>query len=256
MFRFMCVLIFISGACLASCTINKNMLFINSGTYVPLFKELNNTDEVHQVSSFFIDKYSVNNLNFLAFVLNNPFWDFNNVRSVFCDNEYLIHWRIVDDLNDLIYIPIVNISWFSANSYCEFMFSRLPYIDEWEYASQLEKLMFIDKKFNGASDVLNWYIKTKSADSFNVYKMPCNLVGVCGMHGFIWEWVQDFSSVILINSDAEGGGLEELLYCGGTAISAIDPADYVAFMRFSFRNTLEANYCMNKMGFRCVKDVS
>ncbi len=71
---------------------------------------------------------------------------------------------------------------------------------------------------------------------------------------FLWEWVHDFNSVILINTDAEGGGLEELLYCGATSANAIDPADYIAFLRFAFRNTLDANYTMIKLGFRCAKD--
>ena len=77
---------------------------------------------------------------------------------------------------------------------------------------------------------------------------------IFGMHGIIWELVLDFNSVILLNSDSEGGGLEEVLYCGATATNAINPADYVAFMRFAFRNTLEANYTMPYLGFRCAKD--
>lgn len=243
--------------CLSNNFIDKNILFINNGTYVPLFKESNNKNILRYVNSFFIDKYSVNNLNFLKFVLNNPFWDFNNAKSIFCDDEYLSHWRVTNDFNDIVYMSIVNVSWFSASSYCEFLSCRLPCIDEWEYAAVFEKQSLLkDSEFKNSNNILNWYIRFKSPDSFNIYNMPCNTSGICGMHGFIWEWVQDFSSVILINTDAEGGGLEELLYCGATTINAIDPSDYVAFMRFSFRNTLEANYSMSKLGFRCVKDVN
>lgn len=234
----------------------EDMMFIYNGTYTPLFKNGDASSNSIRVNDFFLDKYQISNLDFLVFILNNPSWDVNNIKSVFADSGYLNHWSELDDFILISYKPVVNVSWFSAEYYCEFFKKRLPSVNEWEYVGSAGKVGLIGKhEYSYWENILAWYINSQSRHFLDVYDMPCNFFGIFGMHEFIWEWVYDFNSIILINSDAEGGGLEELLYCGATATNAIDPSDYIAFMRFAFRNTLEAIYTMNKLGFRCAKDV-
>jgi len=232
------------------------MVLIPNGQYTPLFKYGDDTsNEFISVESFFIDKYPVTNKEFKKFVINNPLWSKENISNIFADNGYLSHWDEYK-FDDIANYPVVNVSWFAANEFCSYANSRLPSIDEWEYVASASKNQPVGKNESSyLQDILDWYINSQTRQLFNINLMENNYWGVYGMHGVIWEIVQDFNSVILLNTDAEGGGLEEVLYCGATATNAIDPSDYVAFMRFAFRNSLEANYTMSYLGFRCAKNV-
>jgi len=235
---------------------SSNMVFIPKGSYIPLFKfDEDVSDDRIFVDSFFIDKYPITNYEFKTFILNNLKWSVDNVSEIFVDRGYLSHWHDFD-FETIKNYPVVNVSWFAANAYCSDIGARLPYIDEWEYVASSSQDNPIGKDDPGyLQDVLDWYLNSQAKSLIDVEFMQKNYWGVFGMHGVIWELVKDFNSVILLNTDSEGGGLEEVLYCGATATNAIDPADYVAFMRFAFRNSLEANYTMSHLGFRCVKDV-
>lgn len=56
-----------------------------------------------------------------------------------------------------------------------------------------------------------------------------------------YEWTFDFN-----RTNFQASSL-----CGGAGTSANDPKNYAAFLRFSFRNTLKGNYCLDDLGFRC-----
>lgn len=252
---FLLLFVFFSNICL-SCEYNfkNDMIFIPQGYYKPFFNYSNKDDSIN-VSAFYINKYPISNIEFMIFVLNNPEWNSDNIKTIFADRNYLSHWREDIDFNQTKMQPVVNISWFAADAYCHYIGGRLPTLDEWEYVASASRYDPIGK--NDAlylQQILDWYIKSQyKIQQLAIYEP--NYWGVYCMHGIIWEWVNNFNSVILINTDAEGGGLEELLYCGAAAINAIDPADYMTFMRFAFRNSLEVNYTTSTLGFRCVKDV-
>lgn len=233
----------------------NDMVLITPGFYSPLFKYGNSVNEKVYVKAFMINRYPVTNFEFEQFVLKNPKWSFENVDLIFADKNYLNSWKNCD-ITSIYDYPVVYVSWFAADAYCSYFGNRLPNIDEWEYVSSAG----LDHINGRAEDdylqiILDWYIVSQVKGLVDIYSMQKNYWGVFGLHGSVWEWVNDFNSVILLNTDAEGGGLEEVLYCGATATNAIDPADYVAFMRFAFRNTLEADYTSSSLGFRCVRDV-
>ena len=50
-------------------------------------------------------------------------------------------------------------------------------------------------------------------------------------------------------------GLDRQLFCGGGSQGARDVQIYPAFMRYGFRSSLKANYCVHNLGFRCAKDL-
>ncbi len=235
-----------------------DMVLIPSGSYIPLFKYGDDVldDESIDVDSFYIDKYPVTNIDFYSFVKKKPEWDGNNFKLIFADRNYLNHWKNIDSFDEINNYPVVNVSWFAANEYCLYLGSRLPTLDEWEYVASSGKEFRVAKDDPSyLHNLLDWYINSQSRGVISIDKMTDNYWGVFGLHGVVWEWVSDFNSVILLNTDAEGGGLEEVLYCGATATNAVDPADYAAFMRFAFRNSLEADYTINTLGFRCVKNI-
>ncbi len=60
-----------------------------------------------------------------------------------------------------------------------------------------------------------------------------------------YEWTFDFNESNFQASSA----------CGGAGSSANDPTNYAAFLRFSFRNSLKPNYCLEDLGFRCASGI-
>lgn len=234
----------------------NEMVLIPGGSYQPLFKSLNNITNSIIVQDFYLDKYPVTNGEFYEFVSNKTEWNVKNIKSIFADDNYLNQWADLNNFNAINNIPVVNISWFAAEAYCKYVNKRLPLLDEWEYVAVAS-----DVSSNSKNDlvylkkILDWYTKDKIKSFLNNEEMEKNYWGVYDMHSGIWEWVYDFNSIILINTDSEGGGLEEILYCGAVATNSIDPSDYLSFMRFAFRSSLEANYTITTLGFRCAKDV-
>ena len=75
------------------------------------------------------------------------------------------------------------------------------------------------------------------------------------MHGLIWEWISDFNSV-LIASESRNAGNDDNLFCSGAAVGATDLMNYAAFMRYSVRSRVKANYSLNNLDFRCAKDAN
>ncbi len=256
-FKFLFIIVFfLIVSFTAECKSNNDMVYIPHGKYEPLFKNSDVVEKKVNVDAFYINKYPVTNNDFKEFINNSPDWNTKSIKSIFADRNYLSHWIETDNFENIKNYPVVNVSWFAAQAYCNYTNSRLPTLDEWEYVASASKIDPIGKNDPiHLQKILDWYISTQTIINITPDLMECNYWLVCGLHGSIWEWVNDFNSVILLNTDAEGGGLEEVLYCGASATNAIDATDYVAFMRFAFRNSLEANYTMTTLGFRCAKDI-
>jgi len=67
------------------CQVEKNMVLIKGGTYVPLYSLA--TGKV-SVGSFYMDKYPVTNADFELFIQKNPSWAKNNIKPIFADEKY------------------------------------------------------------------------------------------------------------------------------------------------------------------------
>ena len=75
------------------------------------------------------------------------------------------------------------------------------------------------------------------------------------MFDLVWEWTDDFNS-IMTTSDSRNGDFDDKgLFCASAATSAADVLNYASFMRYAFRSSLKANYTVENLGFRCAKDL-
>lgn len=232
----------------------SGMALIPSGIYRPLIKSSTDASEV-PVKAFYLDVVPVSNRDYLEFVRANPRWRRSQVSRLFADESYLKNWAGDLELgsNAPANAPAVYVSWFAAKAYAQWQGKRLPTIAEWEYAASASATQANgenDPAFKG--EVLRWYAESTATEFFPVNRGTPNFYGVRNLHGLVWEWVADFNSA-LIGQDSNGGGLDTRLFCGAGAQNAQNVNDYPAFMRYAFRSSLKADYCIHNLGFRCVK---
>lgn len=243
----------------ATITVNalpSEMALIPSGIYRPLIKSSTDASEV-QVKAFYLDVVPVSNRDYLEFVRANPCWRRSQVSHLFADESYLKNWAGDLELgsNAPANAAAVYVSWFAAKAYAQWLGKRLPTVSEWEYAASASAT-----QANGENDpafkseVLRWYAESTATEFLPVNSGTPNFYGVRNLHGLIWEWAADFNSA-LIGGDSNGGGLDTRLFCGAGAQNAQNVDDYPAFMRYAFRSSLKADYCIHNLGFRCAKDL-
>ncbi|MBL4658843.1 MAG: formylglycine-generating enzyme family protein [Alcanivoracaceae bacterium] len=231
------------------------MVLIPNGTYSPLFKAEDGVKNI-PVNAFYLDSYLVSNNEFNKFINSHPKWQKKTSKSIFNDVNYLKHLE-VGGISIKAEQPVINVSWFAARAYCKSLNKRLPTTAEWEYVAAASETQANGKDEPGYKQkILDWYAKPASAELPNIQQTPVNYWGIHGMHGVVWELVNDFNTSLVTGESRGDSQLEKALFCGAGAASSVDPGDYAAFMRYALRSSYEANYTMESLGFRCAKDLS
>lgn len=247
-----CLFLFLLPGMLSSQ--ETEMMTIGAGSYIPLY---GNDSLMVAVEAFSIDKYPVTNREFREFVKDNPQWRKSGVKALFADDGYLNHWENDLELKrgELPEGPVTNVSWFAARAYCKCQGKRLPTLDEWEYVAMADEIRPDARKTDGYNAfILSWYEKPKSfkQEVGSTYK---NYWGVYDMHGLVWEWTQDFNSIIISGETRRDENTDNKLFCGSSAIGSSDLMNYAAFMRYAFRSSVKGNYAIRNLGFRCARDL-
>ena len=246
------LLAFVSSAILGSTASCGEITLIPEGNYAPFYvKEGSSSseDKLIRVKAFLLDVNQVTNEEFLKFVTTNPDWQKGKVTQLFADKHYLQHWGESgkEFSSSDAKKPVVNVSWFAAQNYCESIGKRLPSTDEWEYA--LDD-MGRDKESIHRS-VMEWY-SIPNRELPSLANRNKNGLGVADLVAVVWEWTNDFNN-FMVRSDSRDSG-SKAAFCGGGSLNVTELDNYAAFMRYSYRSSLQGNFTGKNLGFRCAKD--
>jgi formylglycine-generating enzyme required for sulfatase activity len=209
------------------------------------------------VAAFWLDERAVTNGDYLAFIRDRPAWRRSQIKRLFADESYLRHWR--EDLDpgdpDVLDRPVVHVSWFAARAYARWAGKRLPTLEEWEVAARAgESLADASQDPAFLRRILDWYARPNPPQPPRVGSVFRNLHGVWDLHGGVWEWTENFNSVLLSGESRGDAANDNSRFCGGGAINAADAGNYAAFLRYAMRASLRATYTTANLGFRCARD--
>lgn len=236
---------------------HDGMAEITAGAYRPLY--LSSDSPVINVQAFQLDKQPVTNREFQSFASQNPKWQRDTVPSLFAEKNYLSHWtnttnQYAPNATDLDK-PVIYVSWYAAQAYCQAQQKRLPSVAEWEYVAQASFTQKDGSQEKGHNQkILDWYAKAAKQSLTDVGKDEANYWGVHNMHGLVWEWTEDFNSNLISGESRDDSSVNKELYCASGSAGAVNPSDYAAFMRYGFRSSLNAKFTLGSLGFRCAVD--
>ena len=211
-----------------------------------------------KVAPFALQRLPVSNADFLAFVRANPDWRRGTAPVLFAEPRYLQHWAGPLDLGaTLPDQPVVNVSWFAAQAYCEAQGARLPTWSEWEYAAAADETR-ADARSDPAwrERILAWYSQPSNRPLAKVGQGPADVHGVRDLHGLVWEWVEDYSAMLVSADNREQGDPDNLRFCGAGALSMDDRENYAVLMRVAMLSALQAEDTTGNLGFRCARDLT
>lgn len=210
-----------------------------------------------RIAPFELMTTPVTNAQFLAFVQAQPIWRRDRVASVFAESRYLSHWQGATQLGDtaLPDQPVTWVSWFAANAYCEAQGARLPSWAQWEYAAAADETRR-DARTDPAwrERILTWYSRPSNTALPRVGQQSPNAYGVRDLHGLVWEWTDDYSSLLVSGDNRNQGDADVAKFCGAGALAMDDRENYALLMRVAMLSSLEGRDATTNLGFRCARN--
>ena len=217
------------------------------------------------LDAFYIDKYLVTNEQYKAFVDENPEWSRQNIPHEYGDVDYLKHWRSNSFPISQAGHPVVNVSWYAAMAYSQWVGKRLPTEAEWEKAARggksRNKYPWGDIADPSMANY-DWNI----GETTTVGEYPSNEFDLYDMCGNVWEWCLDAyhesvamgttprnpivgaKSVEWIVNHSINVKSNRVLRGGSWRIPA-------SLVRIANRNAESPSFSLNVIGFRCVCSV-
>ncbi|KGQ18793.1 Signal peptide protein [Lysobacter dokdonensis DS-58] len=209
-----------------------------------------------RIAPFALMRMPVTNGEFLAFVRAHPEWQRGRAPKVFVEERYLAHWAGPTTLGAraLPEQPVTWVSWFAADAYCASIDARLPTWNEWEYAAAADETRRDARKDPAWRErILAWYSRPSDTALPRAGLQPPNAYGIQDLHGLVWEWTDDFGSLLVSGDNRNQGDADKQKFCGAGALSMDDRDNYAVLMRVAMLSSLDAHDATANMGFRCAR---
>ena len=150
-------------------------------------------------------------------------------------------------------LPMVNVTWDDARSYCIWADGRLPTEAEWEYAARAgTQTKYYFGNDAGLLGDYAWYSSNSGYVAHPVGQKKPNAWGLFDMLGNVWEWFQDwygsYPSQAVTDPQGPSSGSERALRGG----SWVDDAWAT---RVSLRLRAVPGVRYDSDGFRCVREL-
>lgn len=211
-----------------------------------------------RISAYALMRRPVTNAEFLAFVKRHPQWRRDRIPAAFAESRYLSHWTGPDTLGPDAQPdqPVVWVSWFAAKAYCKSLGARLPTWLEWEYAAAADETRRDARRDPAWRErILRWYARPSSHHLPRVGLQAPNVYGVQDLHGLVWEWTEDASSLLVDVDNRTQGDPDKGKFCGAGALAMKDRNNYAVLMRVAMLSSMESRDATANMGFRCARDI-
>jgi formylglycine-generating enzyme required for sulfatase activity len=142
-------------------------------------------------------------------------------------------------------LPVEEVNWNEAKSYCEAIGGRLPTEAEWEYAARAGSTA----ARYGNPDEIAWYSENSGGTTHEVGQKRANAFGLYDMLGNVWQWVADWSG------NYESGAQNDPSGAGSGQYRALRGGSWnydARFARVSYRGSDDPGARGRDLGLRCV----
>ncbi len=213
---------------------------------------------VHQVklSAFRMSKHEITNAQFSVFLNEKGNREEGGAAWLEIDSEYCLienrSGKFAPKRGSENH-PVVEVSWFGAKAFAEWLGARLPTEAEWEYAARAggkeikwpngNSLTNNDANISGTGGRDQWD-RTAPVGSF-----PANALGLHDMAGNVWEWCADWKGDYSSNAQTDPLGPAQGTYKvvrGGSWVN------YVRSARSTYRDRTRPHVRYVNLGFRVV----
>lgn len=199
-------------------------------------------EHVWYLDDYFIDKYEVTNSVYRKFVQATG-------------RRPPDHWPGGRFPEDLAYHPVVYVSWYDAQAYCQWAEKRLPLEQEWEKAGRGTDGRtypwgneFDESKSNNAQK------ESKGTEPVGSYESGKSPYGLYDMSGNVWEWVDAWYKPHPGNTTpSEEYGEKYKVSKGGSWYNCLFYNCGISGPTYN-RSFFVPETKNNSMGFRCAKD--
>ena len=209
------------------------------------------------IGPFWIDKFEVTNQKYLEFVKatkHRPALD-DSCKTNACKEGNL--WDGTSFPNVIKNQPVIQVSWYDANTYCRWRGGRLPTEAEWEKAAR-GTTGFAYPWGNNSPTSNHATFKRKWRGVYTMtnvgsLQLGASMYGIFDMAGNVWEWVADWYELEYYKHGPKKNpkGPKEGRFKTVRGGSWVNNADVI---HSAYRRWSRPEVRFNDTGFRCAKD--